>query len=201
MVGEDMASGDVVQAVVRDRVFFEESGGGVTFSGGEPLMQAEFLHELLSACRSQGLHTAVDTCGMAPTDHLLQIAPLADLFLYDLKLIEDTSHRHYTGVSNERILENLRALGRAHSNIWVRVPLIPGVNEQSSALKEAARFTSSIASVRQVNLLPFHAIGAKKSARLGRTSMAAKFSPPSPEAVAEAIKIFEDAGLQVRTGG
>ncbi len=201
MIGQEMTVEQVMQAVLQDRVFFEESDGGVTFSGGEPLMQPEFLHALLSACRSQGLHTAVDTCGMAATDRLLQIAPLTDLFLYDLKLIDDSSHLHYTGVSNERILENLQALGKVHSQIWVRVPLIPGANAHGSALEAAARFTSTIASVRQVNLLPFHTTGAKKFERLGHASAASKFRPPPPEVVADAVKIFENAGMKVRTGG
>ncbi len=201
IIGEDMTVDQVMATVLQDRVFYEESGGGVTFSGGEPLMQSEFLYELLSACRLQGLHTAVDTCGMAPKDELLRIASLTDLFLYDLKLIEDTSHREYTGVSNKRILENLLALGKMHSTIWVRIPLIPGVNEHDSALEEAARFAANIPGVRQVNLLPFHATGAKKFERLGRASTASEFCPPQPEAVAKAVKVFENAGLEVRTGG
>jgi len=201
LVGEEMTVSQVMARVLRDRLFFEESGGGVTFSGGEPLSQPEFLRELLSACRAQDLHTAVDTCGMAPTERLLGIAPLTDLFLYDLKIIEDGLHAQYTGVSNRQILDNLQALGKVHANIWLRVPLIAGINEQGEALEAAARFASAIPSVRQVNVLPFHATGVKKSERLGRTNGAPRFRPPSTDAVAGAVKIFQNAGLRARTGG
>jgi len=201
LIGEKMSVGQVMEAVLRDRVFFEDSGGGVTLSGGEPLSQPEFLRELLSACRAHGLHTAVDTCGLAPTEQLLGIAPLTDLFLYDLKVIEDSLHTQYTGVSNRQILENLQALGKVHSNIWLRVPLIPGINEGSAALEAAARFASAIPSVRQVSVLPFHATGAKKSERLGRNNNASSFYPPSSDTVAGAVTVFENAGLPARAGG
>jgi len=201
MVGQEMTVREVLERVVQDRVFFEDSGGGVTFSGGEPVSQPEFLHELLSACRSQGLHTAVDTCGMATPDDLLRIAPLTDLFLYDLKLVEDSSHTHYTGVSNKRILQNLQALGKVHANIWVRVPLIPDVNEHTAALEAAAQFAAQTPGVRQVNVLPFHATGIKKSERLGQATIGATFRAPTAETVAAAVRIFETAGLHTRAGG
>ncbi len=200
-VGEEMTATQVMEAVLKDRVFFEESGGGVTFSGGEPLMQAEFLTDLLSACRSEHLHTAVDTCGMVAREDLLGLAGLVDLFLYDLKIMEDLPHQRYTGVSNQRILQNLEALAAVHSNIWVRVPLIPGVNENGASLESAARFAAKLAGVRQVNVLPFHATGVKKLERLGQASAGASFRPPTREAVAGAIRVFEEAGLRARTGG
>jgi pyruvate formate lyase activating enzyme len=201
MVGQEMTVGEVLENVVQDRGFFEDSGGGVTFSGGEPLSQPEFLFELLSTCRSEGVHTAVDTCGMATPEDLLRIARLTDLFLYDLKLVNDSSHARHTGVSNKRILQNLQALGRVHANIWLRVPLIPGVNEHRAALEATARLASKIPGVRQVNVLPFHATGIKKSERLGQAGTAASFLAPSAETVAGAVRIFENAGLQARGGG
>ncbi len=201
-VGKEMTVDQVMDCVLQDCIFFEESGGGVTFSGGEPLMQPKFLYELLSACRSQGLHTAVDTCGMAAKDDLLAIAPLTHLFLYDVKLMEDAPHRRYTGASNEHILQNLRALAQVHTNIWVRVPLVPGVNDQTSALAEVAKMVSALPSVRQVNVLPYHATGAKKTKRLGQTGGSrSMFQPPSATELAEAVKVFEHAGLAARIGG
>ncbi|HEY5912712.1 MAG TPA: glycyl-radical enzyme activating protein [Verrucomicrobiae bacterium] len=201
MMGEEMTVAQVLEAVLRDRVFFQDSGGGVTFSGGEPLMQPEFLKALLWGCRMQRLHTAVDTCGMIATEELLAVASLTDLFLFDLKLMEETAHARYTGASNNLILRNLRALGNVHSNIWVRVPLIPGINDTSAALEAAARFASSIRGVRQVNVLPFHATGVRKRERLGQSNSLPALHPPAPEALAGAIQIFEKAGLQARAGG
>ena len=201
MVGEEMSVEQVMAAVGQDRVFYDDSSGGVTFSGGEPLAQFEFLRAALTACRAQGLHTAVDTCGLAPTGHQLAIAPLTDLFLYDLKLMDEARHRQYTGAPNGLILRNLQALGRAHGCIWVRVPLVPGINDQPADLEAIAGFTAGIPGVRQVNLLPFHRTGLQKFARLGQTSPAAEIRPPTPEAVAEAAELFRAHGLAVRAGG
>jgi pyruvate formate lyase activating enzyme len=196
-----MTVSQVLDAVWQDRIFYDESGGGVTFSGGEPLAQIEFLLACLGACRGRGLHTAVDTCGLAPTARLLAVAPLADLFLYDLKLMDSDRHERYTGAPNGVILENLRALGRVHSRIWLRVPVIPGINDDGAALQAIARFAAAIPGVRQVNLLPFHRTGLPKLARLGRTNPLAGVRLPSPEAMAAAVAIFQDLGLETKVGG
>lgn len=201
IAGEVMTVDQVLQAVLRDRVFYDESGGGVTFSGGEPLHQPEFLQAVLTACRVQGLHTAVDTCGLASTRHLLAIAPVTSLFLYDLKLADEESHEKHTGASNRRILKNLRALAKVHSNIWIRVPLVQGINDHGAELEETARVAASLPSVRQVNVLPYHATGLKKSERLGQGSTVSHLRAPTSDCVATAVRIFEREGLRVRTGG
>ena len=118
-----------MEEVLRDRVFYEESGGGVTFSGGEPLAQPDFLEALLEACRAASVHTAVDTCGFAPRERLLALAPLVDLFLFDVKLVDDARHLALTGVPAAPILENLRALAAVHANVWIRVPVVPGLTD------------------------------------------------------------------------
>ena len=153
--------------VLKDRLFYDDSGGGVTISGGEPLVQPEFLMGLLAACRTRGVHTAVDTSGYAPRGQLLAAAGLTDLFLYDLKTMDDERHLECTGVSNATILENLAALGRVHDNIWLRIPIIPGFNDDAGQLEAAARLAASIPAVRQVSLLPYHATGTHKAQRLG----------------------------------
>jgi pyruvate formate lyase activating enzyme len=201
MVGRRMTVPEVVAEVIKDRVFYEESGGGVTVSGGEPLMQPRFLVSLLAACRTQGVHTAVDTCGYAPPEDLLAAAPLSDLFLYDLKLMDDARHRRYTGVSNAGVLGNLRALGGVHKNIWIRVPVIPGVNDDAENLEAAARFAAAIPGVRQVNLLPYHEAGAYKSPRLGRPYRLGKAAPAALASIDEAAARFRAAGLNVVVGG
>jgi pyruvate formate lyase activating enzyme len=200
--GRQMTVSQVLETVWQDRIFYDESGGGVTFSGGEPLAQIDFLRACLEACRARGLRTAVDTCGLAPAAHLRAIAPLTDLFLYDLKLMDPARHEHYTGASNDVILDNLRALGRVHRQIWVRVPIIPGVNDDAPGLQAIARFAAAIPGVRQVNLLPFHRTGLPKLARLGRTAPPlAGIQPPSPEVMAAALAVFQHVGLETRAGG
>ncbi len=201
IVGREMNVRQVLEEVLKDRVFYEASGGGVTFSGGEPLAQPEFLRELLVACRAEGLHTAVDTCGMAAREHLEAIIPLTDLFLYDLKVLDDTKHRRFTRVSNAAILENLRRLGQAHKEIWVRVPIVPGFNDSPADLGATARFVTEITGVRQVNLLPFHPTGLDKLRRLGRANEMAAMAPPAAEAMDGALAVFHRLGLNAKSHG
>jgi pyruvate formate lyase activating enzyme len=201
LIGQEMTVTQVMEVVLQDRVFHQDSSGGVTFSGGEPLSQPDFLRGLLEACRACGVHTTVDTCGLARTEHLLAIAPLTDLFLYDLKIMDDARHREYTGAPNALILENLQALGRAAAQIWIRVPVIPGVNDSEAELEAKARFVATIPGVQQVNLLPFHRTGFPKARRLGQDSAMAETRAPSAESMARAVEIFENLGLTVKSGG
>ena len=201
MVGRRMTVAEVMAEVVKDRVFYEESGGGVTFSGGEPLVQPKFLAALLDACRTEKIHTAVDTCGFAPKEDLLAVAPLADLFLYDLKSMDEARHTRYTGATNISILENLQALGRVHRNIWIRVPIIPGVNDNAGQLEALARYAAATPGVRQVNVLPYHEAGSYKSARVGKPYRLEKIAPPSPEFMADVTARFRGFGLNVKVGG
>jgi len=201
MVGRPMTAADVLAEVLKDRVFYEESGGGVTFSGGEPLLQPGFLKAVLAACHSASLHTAVDTCGFAPKEDLLAIAPLADLFLYDLKFMDEASHVRYTGASGAGILDNLRALGRVHENIWIRIPIVPGINDSADHLEALARCASSLSGVRQVNVLPYHEAGAYKSPRVGKAYRLQKIAPPSPERMEDVAAKFRGHGLNVKIGG
>jgi len=201
MVGRRMTAAEVVAEVLKDRVFYEESGGGATFSGGEPLVQPKFLAALLQGCREAGIHTAVDTCGFAPKEDLLAVAPLADLFLYDLKSMDEARHTQYTGATNISILENLQALGRVHRNIWIRVPIIPGVNDNAEQLEALARYAAATPGVRQVNVLPYHEAGSYKSARVGKPYRLEKIAPPSPEYMADVAARFRGFGLNVKVGG
>jgi pyruvate formate lyase activating enzyme len=200
LIGRTMTVAEVLRQVLQDRIFYDDSGGGVTFSGGEPLMQPGFLKALLAACHDHGVHAAVDTCGLAASQHLLEIAPLTGLFLYDLKLMDDARHQLHTGVSNRPILENLRRLSAVHANIWVRVPLIPGINDDPENLEAMARFVSSIPSARQVSVLPFHKTGAQKFRRLGRAFGLEQLEPPTPQAVAAAVEQLRSSGVMVKAG-
>jgi pyruvate formate lyase activating enzyme len=169
MAGRPATVHDIMDVILQDRIFYEESGGGVTLSGGEPLMQPWFLEALLLACRARDIHTAVDTSGLAAADHLRRIAPLTDLFLFDLKLMDDALHRKHCGVSNSLILENLKSLATTHSNLWLRLPLIPGINDSDDNLEALARFAAALPGVRQVNLLPYHKTGVRKFQQVGQS--------------------------------
>jgi len=190
-----------MQSILQDQLFYDESGGGVTFSGGEPLLQAKFLTLLLQECKKHQLHTAVDTCGLAPQEQLLAIAPFTDVFLYDLKLMDNAKHRHFTGASNHVILSNLTVLGPVAKNIWIRVPLIPTINTDQANLEKTARFASKIPNVRQVNLLPFHHFGINKTHQETPNQTLADIAPPTESANQQAAAIFESFGLTVRIGG
>jgi pyruvate formate lyase activating enzyme len=199
MLGRDLEVAELVREALRDRIFFDQSGGGVTLSGGEPLVQAGFVAEALGALRAQGVHTALDTCGLAPTATLLEVAALADLVLFDLKHLDDASHRAWTGAGNAAILANLQALARVHPAIRVRVPVIPGVNDDRGNLAATATFVAVLG--LPVDLLPYHGTGAAKFARLGRTYLLDQLEPPSPARMAEAAAPFRALGIPVSIGG
>jgi pyruvate formate lyase activating enzyme len=201
LAGRLVTVDEVIEEVLRDRVFFEESGGGVTFSGGEPLAQPAFLRSLLEACRARGVHTAVDTCGFAPRERLLGLAPLVDLFLFDVKLVDDDRHRSLTGVPAAPILANLQALAAIHGNVWVRVPVVPGYTDAEGDLARIAAIAAGLAGVRQVNLLPYHRTGASKARRLGRSDPLDSLEPPPPERMLALAALFRERGLPVKIGG
>jgi pyruvate formate lyase activating enzyme len=154
--------GEVLAEVLADRSYYDESGGGLTISGGEPLLQPEFLLALLAAGRAEGLHTAVDTSGLAPFERLAAAADLADLLLYDVKTVDDEAHRRHTGVSNHAILANLERLAGRGARIWVRVPIVPDVNDSAQAVAAIGDFLRPLAAVERVDLLPYHPLGQDK---------------------------------------
>ncbi|MDP2871811.1 MAG: glycyl-radical enzyme activating protein [Bacillota bacterium] len=192
---------DVMGEVARDTVFYDESGGGATFSGGEPLAQPELLLALLKACRARGIDTCVDTCGHAPRETLLETAAYTDLFLYDLKLMDPERHVHYTGASNRLVLDNLAALSAVHPGVTVRIPVIPGVNDADENIRGAGEFIAGLKGLRDVTLLPYHGTGAAKYARLGRPCRMEGLEPPPPARLEEIARLLEGYGLRVQIGG
>lgn len=192
---------DLIATVERDAPFYEQSGGGVTFSGGEPLGQPEFLHAALEQCGRLGIHRAVDTSGYADAEVLLRSAAVADLFLYDLKVMDPEVHRRCTGVDNARILANLRLLSGAGAEIVIRMPLIPGVNDTDENIAAAGEFLASLPRRHPVDVLPFHAIARSKYARLGLPTDAFTTVPPSPERVAAIRSGLSRYGISVSIGG
>ncbi|MEN6368871.1 MAG: glycyl-radical enzyme activating protein [Thermotogota bacterium] len=188
--------------VDRDALFYDQSRGGITLSGGEPLAQPEFSAELLRACQERRIHTAVDTCGFADEEALAAVAAHTDLFLYDVKLLDDERHRLWTGVSNTTILENLRWLSSEGKHLWIRYPLIPGVNDSEQDLMGLGRFVSRLPGVEAVQILPYHVAGERKFEHLGRRYALPEVLPPDPETVERAAAaVHSAASLPVTIGG
>lgn len=193
---------DLLREIEREIPFFDQSGGGVTFSGGEPLLQPEFLMAALQACGERGVHRAVDTCGLVAREVLLATAAHTDLFLYDLKLMDPDQHQAFTGVGNEKILANLAALAETGAAIEIRLPLIQGITAEDANLEAAAAFVASLAGDRKpISLLPYHKIAVGKHAKLGRAYDDCGMAEPSQTDVQRAIDIFADHGLQASVGG
>ena len=201
IIGRRATVAEVMAEVEKDIVFYDESGGGVTFSGGEPLMQADFLRALLQSCEEQEIHTAVDTSGLAAWKTLQSVSEHVDLFLYDLKLMDDEKHRRFTGVSNDLILSNLRALASQGSAITVRVPIIPGVNDDDENISRLGEFVASLSRVPPVSILPYHKAGADKYARLNKTYALLQTQSPSDERLTEITTLLQGFGLAIKVGG
>ena len=195
LVGRRATAGEVLAEIERDRPFYDQSGGGVTFSGGEPLMQPVFLLTLLGSCREKDIHTTLDTSGFAPWRVLEKTISLVNLFLYDLKIVNDTHHREYTGVSNRLILQNLRRLSDAGVRLVVRIPLIPGVNEDEASLRIAGKYLSGLSNMPQVEVMPYHDIAEAKYESLGRAYRLHGLKPPTQEKLAQVVKVLQSYGL------
>ena len=200
-VGTVMGVSDLVAEIEKDQLFYDESGGGVTFSGGEPLAQPDFLEPVLAACNQRDIHATLDTSGHAPTDVLERILPRLQLVLYDLKIMDPISHRRYTGVTNERILDNLKWIDRSSIPLRIRVPLIPGVTDGQDNLDRIVRLAASLSSVQGIDLLPFHRIGSDKYRRLGMVDPMLGTRPSSAEHIAAIKERFESTGWDVSIGG
>ena len=200
LAGRRMTVGKVLREIERDRVFYDESGGGVTFSGGEPLSQPDFLEALLEACAARGIHTAVDSCGYADQELLLRLSEKIDLFLFDLKMLDSADHLKHTGVRNDVILENLEALARQGKSIIIRFPVIPGVNDGSENLPRMRSFLTRLG-LRRIDLLPYHRIGVEKYTRLGMPYLLEGLEPPPEEHLREIARDFEREGFTVQVGG
>lgn len=204
IAGRRMTVAEVMTQIERDIPFYDDSGpgrGGATFSGGEPLLQADFLLSLLEACKASDIHTALDTSGFATWETLDRLRPLVDLFLYDIKLMDPVRHRKYTLVFNARILENLRRLAAQGANIVVRVPVIPGINDDLENINLTGAFAAQLSGIRRVDLLPYHHAAMSKYERLHRSYRLPGLQTPSGERLAEIARLFEGFGLQVNVGG
>jgi len=201
VVGRTMTVDEVMTEIEKDIPFFDESGGGVTFSGGEPLMQPAFLLRLLEECGRLEIHRTIDTSGHASRDLLLKASEQTDLFLFDVKHMDAGVHRHYTGVSNQTILENLRALSARPVPIRVRFPVIPGVNDTPEHARQMGSFLRQLPGVNHVDLLAYHDVMRSKYQRFGLTWRMGPVPPPDPNRVRRIAETLSDFGLHVTIGG
>jgi pyruvate formate lyase activating enzyme len=193
--GASMEAGEVLEEVLKDRIFYKNSNGGVTISGGEPLAQGRFVRQLLEQCKRAGLHTALDTSGYGPWAELEAMLPLIDLLLFDIKHLDSGEHQRTTGVGNELILENLeKAAGLVP--VWLRIPLIAGFNDSAKHIKKIALLGKAMRA-HKISLLPYHEGGRAKNEQLGRPDQLTKVKAPSDEHVRTLQGIVERAGLKV----
>ncbi len=200
LVGRTMSIEETLHEIEKDMVFYRQSGGGVTFSGGEPLMQPDFLEAMLKVCRQREIHTALETTGYARPETLLRLSSLVDLFLYDLKLMDDAAHRKYTGVSNRMIIENLKMLAENQARIIARVPIIPGINDDQKNINDIGELLTSL-KLNEVHLLPYHRAGTDKYRRLNRTYLLPDLKEPTAAYMAVLANQLQKFGLTTKIGG
>jgi pyruvate formate lyase activating enzyme len=201
LVGENKNVESLMHIIRKDVPFFDTSGGGVTFSGGEPLMQAEFLLAMLKACGKEDIHRALDTTGYTDLDSLKQVARHTDLVLFDLKFIDPKKHRHYTGVSNEQILKNLETLAQNNSRVIIRIPLIPGINDDDDNINSTVSYLNHLPQIESVHILPYHDFQKSKYDTFSMNYTARDVNPPSPARVEEIRKHLAGTGLNIEVGG
>lgn len=191
----------LLEEIKKELVFMDESGGGVTFSGGEPLMQPEFLRQMLTVCREEEIHTTVDTSGFTSQSIFESILDLPDLFLFDLKIIDNESHRKYTGVSNQQILKNLAILDKHNKNVIIRIPLVPGITDTKENIDDILHLLSEMHNLKEVNLLPYHAMAESKYIRLNMPYKLSGVREADDRKNKEIKELFTGAGFNVRIGG
>jgi pyruvate formate lyase activating enzyme len=201
IIGRYLSVAEVIAMVERDRRFYDQSNGGVTFSGGEPTAQPFFLKEVLKEAKKIGIHTAIETSGFVKWESFVSILKYVDLVLIDIKHMDSISHAKITGVPNELILNNIKKLSNLAMPVRIRLPLIPGHNDAMENMRRTAEFVKNLSNVQSIDILPYHRLGEMKWAQLGHCYNLENAAPPLPEHVQERAEIFRKLGLQVNIGG
>ena len=202
MSGKAYNAAELMEIIERERIHIEHSEGGVTFSGGEPLMYPDFLLEMLELCQKNGLHSAIDTCGYTSTETLLKVVKFTDLFLYDLKLMDPILHKKWTGKDNKLILDNLVRLAETGADINIRIPFIQNVNTSEKEVSEMARFIAALpGKTPLVSILPYHNIAAHKYNKLGSSYNEFDMAEPTENEIKQAEEIFRSYGIIIEVGG
>ena len=200
MIGREISVEELLREIEKDTPFYQESGGGVTFSGGEPLFQPDFLYEILTACKRKGIHTVVDTCGFVSWDILDKIHPYVDLFLYDIKLMDEKQHKKFTGVSNRVILENLKKLAKKHQVI-IRMPFISQVNDDENNIRQMGEYLSKLSNIEEIDFLPYHRMAVSKYERLNKKYRITALKPPTQEWIIDTVKPLGEFDFRLNVGG
>ncbi|MFZ5945616.1 MAG: glycyl-radical enzyme activating protein [Bacillota bacterium] len=199
-LGKEMSVEQVLTEVEKDQVFYEQSNGGVTLSGGEPLCQTEFAVEFLKRCKKRGYHTTVDTSGYVPESAFDAVLPYVDLFLYDIKHLDDNVHREYTKAPVMPILSNLRHIVDKGANVWIRVPLVPGVNDDPEHILRISALMLALG-LKKIYLLPYHKMAEAKYHRLNLPYTVSHIGEPTAEHMQEMAEILTKQGINVHIGG
>ena len=201
IIGEEMTVGRVLDEIEKDRIFYDESDGGATFSGGEPLMQPEFLAAMLDGCRAGGIHTAVDTTCYAKPEIIRDIAGRADMFLCDIKHMDSSIHKQYTGVENDLILDNIRKLAGTGIKMIIRVPIIPGFNDDGKNIENTVQFVKSLGRIEEIDILPYNRGGLEKSVRLADSFSLMQTQAPGDDKMEDIANTVRRYGFEVKIGG
>jgi len=201
IIGEEISTHQVMEEILKDRVFYEESNGGVTFSGGEPLMQPDFLFSLLVACKQEGLHTTLDTSGYAPQALFEKIIDYVDLYLFDIKLLDEEKHLKYTGVGTKIIHQNLKYILEKGKHVIIRIPIIPNITEKTENIDEIGKYLSELKSIKRVDILPYNKMSERKYSRLEKPYKLNNTDTPSDERMNAIMMQLESFGLHVKIGG
>ena len=200
-VGKDVTVEEIMPEILADMPYYRRSGGGVTLSGGEVTAQADFAASLLAACKAAGLHTAIESAASAPFSEVEKLLPHLDLFLMDIKHMDSSKHKEFTGVSNERILENAKRIAASGVELIIRTPVIPTFNDTPEEIEAISKFARSLDGVREHHLLPYHRLGQDKYAGLGRAYSMSDVEPPSRERMEYLLSAAERSGLKCQIGG
>lgn len=211
LMGESMTVQQIMEEVLRDRAFYKSSNGGVTLSGGEPALKYRFSYEILKQCKTEGLHTAVETCGNCAWQNFEALLPVTDLFMMDIKLIDSEKHMHATGVANERLLANAKHLAMTNKPLIFRTPIVPTINDSSEEFNKIITFIQSLMQLRrdgrkgnqfaseiQYELLPFHKLAADKYRSLDMEYRVSTIEPPSKEKMSELANLAKSYGVDVK---
>lgn len=200
-VGRDVTVAEVMEEVLKDRIYYRRSGGGLTLSGGESLCQPEFAADLLRAAKEAGLDTAIESTAAAPIDTIRKLLPYLDHYLMDIKHTNPAKHKEFTGKENTLMLENAKILSKEAKHLVIRVPVIPTFNNTKEEIASIAKFTSEILPEGEINLLPYHRLGQDKYKGLNRRYEMEHILPPADQEMLELLKVAEGFGLKAKIGG
>ena len=201
LIGRSLSVDELAMELMKDRIFYEVSGGGVTFSGGEPTLQYGFVRKVAKELKVGHIHVALDTCGNVPWENLQSLMDVVDLVLYDIKLADNEKHARFTGASNEVIKQNAEKLSDAGVAMIIRYPLLPGINDTIEELEEIANFIEELETVKQVDILPYHKMGVGKYRMLGRAYCLERLKPPDRDQLEQLREIIQAHGFKVTIGG